>query len=51
MNEGDTDLTILSFIILKTPENFFAYKKINDLGGDAPHKINDLQTFPEFSVL
>ena len=36
-------------IILKTPENFFTYKKINDLGGDAPPKINDLQTFPEFS--
>jgi len=35
--------------ILKTPENFFTYKKINDLGGDAPPKINDLQTFPEFS--
>jgi hypothetical protein len=27
--------------ILKTPENFFAYNKINDLCEYAPPKIND----------
>jgi len=34
---------------LKTPENFFASNEFNGLRGDAPPKINDLQTFPEFS--
>jgi nucleoside phosphorylase len=41
--------------LLKTPENFLASDKFNDLRGndlrgDASPKINDLQTFPEFSV-
>jgi hypothetical protein len=44
------NLNIELYIELKTPENFLASNKINDLRGDASPKINDLQTFPEFSV-
>lgn len=34
--------------LLKTQKN--VYNKINGLRGYAPHKINDLQTWTEFSV-
>jgi hypothetical protein len=36
---------------LKTPENFLASNKFNELHGYAPPKINDLQTFLEFSEM
>jgi hypothetical protein len=36
--------------VLKTPENFLASNIFNDLQKLAQPKINDLQTFPEFSV-
>ena len=35
---------------LKTPENFLASSIFNNLQNYVPPKINDLQTFPEFSV-
>ncbi|RKZ80544.1 MAG: hypothetical protein DRR19_23435 [Candidatus Parabeggiatoa sp. nov. 1] len=46
-----SDLTCsLDLSPLKAPEKFFASNIFNDLQKYAQQKINDLQTFPEFSV-
>ncbi len=35
---------------MKTPENFFAHSNIKDLQKIGSPKINELQSFPEFST-
>ncbi|MDM8548200.1 hypothetical protein QUF61_17050 [Candidatus Venteria ishoeyi] len=49
--DNQLDDEVISAYFLKTPKNFFASNKINGLCGYVPPKINDLRTFPEFSVI